>query len=33
MCPFYYIDYCLALTGALQFWSRSRTEPEAALEA
>lgn len=25
MCPFYYIDYCLALTGALQFWSKSIT--------
>lgn len=32
-CPFYYIDYCLALTGALQFWSKSRSEPEAAMEA
>lgn len=32
-CPFYYIDYCLALTGAMQFWSKSRSEPEVALEA
>ncbi|MFT4549002.1 MAG: M3 family oligoendopeptidase [Verrucomicrobiales bacterium] len=32
-CPFYYIDYCLALTGAMQFWSQSRTEPEAAMQA
>lgn len=31
-CPFYYIDYCLALTGALQFWSKSRTDAEGALE-
>jgi M3 family oligoendopeptidase len=30
--PFYYIDYCLALTGALQFWSKSRTDPEGALK-
>ncbi|MEM0969140.1 MAG: M3 family metallopeptidase, partial [Verrucomicrobiota bacterium] len=30
-CPFYYIDYCLAATGALQFWSRSRTDPAEAL--
>ncbi len=28
--PFYYIDYTLALTGALQFWSKSRTAPEFA---
>jgi M3 family oligoendopeptidase len=33
MCPFYYIDYCLALTGALQFWSMSRNNPGAALDA
>ncbi|MEO0444478.1 MAG: M3 family oligoendopeptidase [Verrucomicrobiota bacterium] len=32
-CPFYYIDYCLAATGALQFWSRSRTDPAEALGA
>ena len=31
-CPFYYIDYCLALTGALQFWSKSRTDPKGTLE-
>ncbi|YCM44526.1 M3 family metallopeptidase [Verrucomicrobiaceae bacterium 227] len=30
--PFYYIDYCLALTGALQFWSKSRTDPDGALK-
>ena len=33
MCPFYYIDYCLALTGALQFWSKSRQDPGAAMDA
>ncbi|NRB75284.1 MAG: M3 family oligoendopeptidase [Verrucomicrobiales bacterium] len=33
MCPFYYIDYCLALTGALQFWSKSRADAEGALVA
>lgn len=32
-CPFYYIDYCLALTGALQFWSKSRTDASGALQA
>jgi len=32
-CPFYYIDYCLALTGALQFWSLSRDQPGKAMEA
>ena len=31
-CPFYYIDYCLALTGALQFWSKSRADARGALE-
>ena len=31
--PFYYIDYCLALTGALQFWSKSRQDSEATLHA
>jgi len=31
-CPFYYIDYCLALTGALQFWSKSRTDAKGALQ-
>lgn len=29
--PFYYIDYTLALTCALQFWTRSRRDPAAAL--
>ena len=29
--PFYYIDYTLALTGALQFWRHSRKNPEVAL--
>jgi len=33
MCPFYYIDYCLALTGALQFWSKSRQDPDGTLDA
>ena len=31
--PFYYIDYCLAQNGALQFWSQSRTDPTAAMKA
>lgn len=31
--PFYYIDYVLALTCALQFWRWSRREPEEALTA
>ena len=31
--PFYYIDYCLALTGALQFWSKSRQDAEGTLDA
>ena len=30
--PFYYIDYCLALTGALQFWSKSRQDAEGTLD-
>ena len=30
--PFYYIDYALAQTGALQFWQRSLAGREAALE-
>ncbi|MEN8773647.1 MAG: M3 family oligoendopeptidase [Akkermansiaceae bacterium] len=30
--PFYYIDYCLALTGALQFWSKSRIDPDGTLK-
>lgn len=29
--PFYYIDYCLAQTCALQFWIRSRENADAAL--
>ena len=28
--PFYYIDYCLAQTVALQFWARIREDREAA---
>ena len=33
MGPFYYIDYCLAQTCALQFWRRARTEgQEQAME-
>ncbi len=32
-CPFYYIDYCLAMTGAMQFWSKSRTDAEGAMES
>jgi M3 family oligoendopeptidase len=31
--PFYYIDYCLAQTCALQFWQRSRADRDAAMEA
>lgn len=30
--PFYYIDYVLAQLCALQFWSRARVDPAAALE-
>lgn len=30
--PFYYIDYCLAQTGAMQFWSKSRTDREGTLK-
>lgn len=30
--PFYYIDYTLALTGALQLWQKSRTNHGAAME-
>ncbi len=29
--PFYYIDYSLALTGALQFWKQSQSDRPAAL--
>ena len=28
--PFYYIDYCLAQTVALQFWARIQEDPKAA---
>ncbi|BAK83349.1 M3 family oligoendopeptidase [Komagataeibacter medellinensis] len=31
--PFYYIDYALALCCAMQFWIRSRTDPEGAMQA
>ncbi len=31
--PFYYIDYTLALTCALQFWTRSRQDMSAAMQA
>ncbi len=31
--PFYYIDYTLALTCALQFWVRSRADMNEAMEA
>ena len=30
--PFYYIDYCLAQTVALQFWTRIQTDRQAAWE-
>lgn len=30
--PFYYIDYCLAQTVALQFWARIQKDPKAAWE-
>ena len=30
--PFYYIDYCLAQTVALQFWAMIQTDPKAAWE-
>ncbi len=30
--PFYYIDFCLAQTVALQFWARIQADPEAAWE-
>ncbi|MEM7384122.1 MAG: M3 family oligoendopeptidase [Verrucomicrobiota bacterium] len=32
-CPFYYIDYTLALTCALQFWQKSRTDRDATMES
>ena len=31
--PFYYIDYCLAQSCALQFWQRSRADREGAMKA
>lgn len=31
--PFYYIDYALALCCAMQFWIRSRTDPQGAMAA
>ena len=31
--PFYYIDYTLAQACALQFWTRSRKDPQEALDA
>ncbi len=30
--PFYYIDYCLAQTVALQFWAKIQKDPKAAWE-
>ena len=33
LCPFYYIDYTLAQTCALQLWARSRQDSRAALAA
>jgi len=30
--PFYYIDYCLAQTVALQFWARIQADPKSAWE-
>ncbi|MDF1755073.1 MAG: M3 family oligoendopeptidase [Verrucomicrobiales bacterium] len=30
--PFYYIDYTLALTGALQFWKLARTDRDEAMK-
>ncbi|GAB6966464.1 M3 family oligoendopeptidase [Komagataeibacter kakiaceti JCM 25156] len=31
--PFYYIDYALALCCAMQFWIRSRSDPQGAMDA
>ena len=31
--PFYYIDYTLAQTCALQFWVRSQSDPAGAMQA
>jgi M3 family oligoendopeptidase len=33
MSPFYYIDYCLAQTCALQFWRRGRADRDEAMTA
>ena len=33
MSPFYYIDYCLAQTCALQFWRRARADRDEAMSA
>ena len=30
--PFYYIDYCLAQTVALEFWARIQRDPQTAFE-
>ena len=30
--PFYYIDYCLAQTVALEFWARIQRDPQMAFE-
>jgi len=30
--PFYYIDYCLAQTVALEFWSRIQKDPKEAFQ-
>jgi M3 family oligoendopeptidase len=32
LCPFYYIDYTLALTCALQIWAKSTTDRASAVE-
>jgi M3 family oligoendopeptidase len=33
LCPFYYIDYTLAQTCALQLWARAQRDPRGTLEA
>jgi len=33
MAPFYYIDYCLAQTCALQFWRRAESDRAEAMAA
>ena len=30
--PFYYIDYCLAQTVALEFWAKIQKDPQAAFQ-